>query len=610
MSRIAETMLRELRSGILGLLFRLWSHLGHRRQQQVLLLLMLMVASAFFEVVSLGAILPFLGVLTAQEGAFSQPIVAYLARAFSITTPDQLVMPLALLFAGAALAAGGVRLLLLWTSNRLAFAAGADFSSEVYQRALYQPYCVQIARNSSEVISGTLMKVGGVVSVLQAIPVLASSIVLLAAVTIMLIFIDPIVASAAVVGFGGSYGLVTLVLRRRIKSNSERIACEYDHMVKALQEGLGGIRDVILDGAQPTYCETYRQYDVRLRKALASNAFVAGSPRIVMEALGMALIAALAYGLSLQPGGVANALPMLGALVLGAQRMLPALQNSYSAWVQIAGTQVSLAEVLTILEQPLPEEALRPPPSPLVLEREIRFDNVRFSYGDDGPWVLDGVSLTIKQGTRVGFVGSTGSGKTTTLDLLMGLLDPTEGQVLVDGETISGNRRRAWQLAIAHVPQSLFLADTTFAENIAFGVPRNEIDMKRMRQAAKQAQIDDFIERRPGGYEAVVGERGIRLSGGQRQRIGIARALYKRASVFVFDEATSALDNETERAVMEAIEGLDRDLTIAIIAHRLTTVQHCDQIIEFAHGRIVAIGTYEELLSDSGSFRKLEMAEE
>jgi ATP-binding cassette subfamily B protein len=219
--------------------------------------------------------------------------------------------------------------------------------------------------------------------------------------------------------------------------------------------------------------------------------------------------------------------------------------------------------------------------------------------------VLNDLSFTIRKGTRVGFVGSTGSGKSTALDLLMGLLMPTEGELLVDNEPVTGSRVRAWQRSIAHVPQSIYLADTTLAENIAFGVPREAIDLERVRRAARQAQIAEFIESRLEGYDVSVGERGIRLSGGQRQRIGIARALYKQASVLVFDEATSALDNATEQSVMDAIDGLDRDLTIVLIAHRLTTVRRCDTIIELQNGRLVAQGTYEQLLECSPSFRSM-----
>jgi ATP-binding cassette subfamily B protein len=324
-----------------------------------------------------------------------------------------------------------------------------------------------------------------------------------------------------------------------------------------------------------------------------------------MEAMGMVLIAALAYGISRSAQGIAAALPVLGALAVGAQRLLPALQQVYSGWAGIVGSQASLAKVLELLDQPIAADALPTSQNALIFKKEVRFSEVRFRYAPDAPWVLDRFNVTIRKGTRVGFVGSTGSGKTTVLDLLMGLLAPSEGQLLVDGVPIVGDRVRPWQRAIAHVPQSIFLADTSIAQNIAFGVPPHAIDLDRVRQAAKRAQIAEFIENRPDGYDARVGERGVQLSGGQRQRIGIARALYKQASVLVFDEATSALDSATEQSVMDAIDGLDRELTILLIAHRLSTVRRCDTIVEIGEGRVIAQGTFGDLLETSASFKKM-----
>lgn len=562
-----------------------------------------MLVSAFAEVVSLGAVLPFIGILTAPDRVFNHPIVADVVQAWGIASADQIVLPITVAFATAALIAGAIRILLLWVITRLAVVSGADLSNEVYRRTLYQPYRVHAARNSSDTISGITSKVDiTVFGVLLPLLTLISSSVLLTAVMFALIAIDPVIALVATVGFGASYGLITWLTRHRLERNSRRIAYEQTQVIKALQEGLGGIRDVLLDGTQPVYCDVYRQADHPLRRAHGNNIFISGSPRFAMEALGIVLIAALAYVLSRQVGGVASALPVLGALALGAQRLLPALQQIYSAWANIAGSQASLAGTIELLDQPLPADVLQPASAPLLFQDNIHFNGVYFRYTSDGPWVLDGLNLMIPKGARVGFVGSTGSGKSTTLDLLMGLLIPTEGELLVDGQPIRGNRIRAWQRTIAHVPQSIFLADTTLAENIAFGVPLDAIDMSRVQQAARQAQIADFIESRPDGYHAFVGERGIRLSGGQRQRIGIARALYKQATVLVFDEATSALDNVTEQSVMDAIEGLNRDLTIMLIAHRLTTVRRCDSIVELEHGRVVAQGTYEQLLECSPSF--------
>ncbi len=566
----------------------------------------LILVSAFMEVISLGALLPFLGILVTPDRVLSYPIVADWAQAWGINSADQLILPLTVAFALAALLAGAVRIFLLWANTRLAVTCGLDLSFEVYRRTLYQPYQVHISRNSSGVISGITIKVNGVVfGVLLPLLSLASSTVLLVAIILTLLAIDPMVASVAAIGFGASYVLITWMFRRRLHRNSQCIAYEQDQVIKALQEGLGGIRDVLLDGTQSVYCDVYRKADLPLRLAYGNNAFISGSPRPVMEALGMVLIASLAYALSRHVGGIATALPVLGVLALGAQRLIPALQQIYAAWASIAGSHDLLTDTIKLLDQPLPAELVQPTPQPLSFQHTIRFDAVRFRYTCDGPWVLDGLNLTIPKGARVGFVGSTGCGKSTTLDLLMGLLVPTEGELQIDGEPISGIRVRAWQQTIAHVPQSIFLSDSTLAENIAFGVPREAVDMGRVRQAASQAQIADFIESQPEGYRTFVGERGIRLSGGQRQRIGIARALYRKASVLIFDEATSALDNATEQTVIEAIESLNRDLTILLVAHRLSTVQHCDIIVEIKHGRVVAQGTYKQLLEVSPSFRAM-----
>ena len=587
------------------MLIRLWQQLSARRKRQFAGIVVLTFASALAEVVSLGAVLPFLAVLTVPDKVLKYPFVGALMHLVGVTTSSQLTFALAAGFACAAIVAGALRTLLLRAMTRVAYATGADFSSEVYRRTLYQPYEVQIMRNSSELISGITGKLAETVNILNQMLLLISSSVLVVFIMTALFFINPVVAALAMGSFGSGYALITHLSRKQLRINSQRAAAEHTQVVKALQEGLGGIRDVLLDGTQPVYCDIYRKAEYAMRKAYGNIVFASASPRFAMEALGMVLIAVLAFGLSRTAGGVSSAIPALAALALGAQRLLPVLQQGYAAWATITGGQAALAVTLDLLAQPLPPEALEPAPPPLPFRAAVRFNAVSFRYASGPPWVLDEVNLTIQKGTRVGVVGSTGSGKSTLLDVLMGLLPPTQGELLVDGEPMTSSRVKSWQRAIAHVPQSIFLADRSFSENIAFGVPPAAIDMDRVRLAARQAQIAEFIEARPEGYDAWVGERGIRLSGGQRQRIGIARALYKKASVLVFDEATSALDNATEQSVMDAIEGLDRELTILLIAHRLTTVRRCDVIVELEHGRVVCQGSYDELLKSSPSFRNM-----
>ena len=588
------------------LLLRLFQQLTARRRMQFALLLALMLMSALAEVISLSAVLPFIGVLSAPERVYHFPLVAPLAAYAGFTHAQQLVLPFTIAFAVSALLAGGLRMLLLWFGTRITFACASDLSAEVYRRTLNQPYLVHLSRNSSEVISSTTNKIDGVTfGVIQPLLILCSSAVLLLAITCIMLLVNPYVASVSIAAFGASYGLVTWLSRRRLRRNSEKIAREQTQVIKALQEGLGGIRDVLLDGSQSVYCDIYRKADRPLRRAQGDNVFIAGSPRFVVESVGMVLIAALAYQLSLQAGGLTTALPVLAALALGAQRLLPALQNMYSAWATIVATQATLKDALELLTQHSVQEQDPTSVVPLPFSKDIRFEEVRFRYSADTPWVIDGLNLTIARGSRVGFIGTTGSGKSTTLDVLMGLLTPTHGALLIDGHALQGAQLKAWQRVIAHVPQSIYLADTSIAENIAFGVPLEQIDMHRVRKAAQQAQIAQYIESRPGAYQATVGERGIRLSGGQRQRIGIARALYKQARVLVFDEATSALDNLTEESVMQAIESLDRELTVLIIAHRLSTVRHCDVVVELNMGKVVAQGAFNQHMMQTPAVRQM-----
>lgn len=593
--RLQNTFQFRFSKGFPSILVRLFRHISRRRRYQFALLLCLTLVSSVAEVVSLGVVVPFIGILTHPEKVFNAPLISQIAGWVGITSATGLVLPLTIAFAVAALIAAGLRLLLLWFSIRLANATGADISVEVYRRTLYQPYRVHVARSSSEIISGITQKVVTVTSVLVSLVTVVTAAALFAAILITSFVINPIVALVAVVGFGVSYGVIAWMTRHRLNRNSQCIAQEQTQVVKYLQEGLGAIRDILLDGTQVVYCEVYKKAIRRLQRAIGENRYITIAPRYVMEGIGMVLIAVLAYAFSLQPGGIGAAFPVLGALVLAAQRLLPLLQQLYGNWSYVVGSQAALIDVLDLLEQPLPDDAHQSPPAPLAFQDVICFDNVSFRYGSDGPWVLNGINLTIPKGARIGFVGSTGSGKSTVIDLLMSLLEPTQGRILVDGQPVIGEYRRAWQRAIAHVPQNIFLADGTIAENIAFGEPPEQIDMERVRHAANQAQLSDFIDRCHEGYNTVVGERGVRLSGGQRQRIGIARALYKQETVLIFDEATSALDSKTERVVMQAIENLRPDLTILIVAHRLTTLQNCEKIIEIGQGGVIRIGTYESL---------------
>ena len=557
-----------------------------------------MVSASFAEILSIGAVLPFIAVLTSPERIFRLPAAQPLIQAAGITSATQLLLPLTITFGVAALLSGAMRLLLLWVSTRLSFATGADLSISIYRRTLYQPYAVHVARNSSEVINGISTKANSVIySIIVPLLTLISSSMMLLAILLALLTVDPVIALAAFGGFGLIYAGIIKLTQKQQLLNSQCIARESTQVIKSLQEGLGGIRDVLIDGSQAAYCQIYRNADHPLRKAQGNNTFIGQSPRLGIEALGMMLIALLAYALSQQPHGIAKAIPVLGALALGAQRLLPVLQGAYNSWSTIQGGQVSLQDTLELLDQPLPDYVDQPRGQPLPFSHQIALNNLSFRYSAQTPLVLSNLNLAIPKGSRIGFIGVTGSGKSTLLDIIMGLLQPTAGTIQIDTQPLAATNNRTWQAHIAHVPQAIFLADSTIEENIAFGIPKAKIDHTLVRQAARQAQIADIIESWPKKYQTNVGERGIRLSGGQRQRIGIARAFYKQANVIIFDEATSALDNDTEQAVMQAIESLGNELTILIIAHRLTTLKNCTQIVELADGGIKRTGTYQEIIS-------------
>ncbi len=577
--------------------FRLWGHIDYSRRAQLVVLLGLMVVASFAEVLSLGAVIPFLGVLTSPEKVFMYPAVQPLILILEISEPSKLLLPLTIAFSCAALLNGIMRLLLLWTTTRMSVVIGADLSIDMYRRTLYQPYAIHISRNSSEIINAIATKTGVTIHVLLMSLNMLSSVVILIAILLALLALDTEVALVAMLGLSFIYAGVIGITRRSLLENSEQVARQTGLVIKSLQEGLGGIRDVLLDSTQVAYCEIYRQSDTRARSAQGNSSFLAGAPRFAVEALAMIFIAFLAYFIAREPDGIVRAIPVLGALALGAQRMLPIMQQAFASWASVKSNQASLSDALDLLEQPLPDWAGSPLPAPISFAREIHIESLSFSYGERGPMVLHEVDFVIPRGARIGFIGPSGSGKSTLLDIVMGLLSPSEGQIKIDGEPIKEENRRAWQAHLAHVPQSVFLADTSIEENIAFGVPKNQIDHERVRLAARQAQISKTIEALPDGYETITGERGVRLSGGQRQRIGIARALYKKADVIIFDEATSALDNETELALMQAIETLDAELTILIVAHRTNTLRSCDQIVELKGGRLAWSGTYQQLVT-------------
>jgi ABC-type multidrug transport system fused ATPase/permease subunit len=555
-----------------------------------------MLIASIADIVSIGSIIPFLGILTDPTSVFksaaAQPLITFL----SISQPSELVLPLTLIFGVAVFLAGAVRTMLLWANARLSYALGADISLAIYSKTLHQSYDQHCNRNTSEVIDGMINKTGGVIYCISMLFTFITSIILISIIVFALLISD---ATAAFIVFGGIgilYYAVALRTKKFVAKNSQVIALESSNIIKTLQEGLGGIREVLLNGLQSTYLRTYQLSDRRLRVAQSVNTFAAQSPKYFMETIGLILMAGFAFVITNQGGGVQSTIPVLGALALGAQRLLPAMQQAYLSWSGLIGMQESLAGALELLEQGISQvdesnKLETTEFSSLVLE------NVCFRYEKSEDFIIKNLSISIMKGDRVGIIGSTGSGKSTLLDLMTGLLSPSSGAILINDQQLDIVSKNVWQKMIGYVSQHVYLMDGSIAQNIAFAMEESGMDSRRIQEAAIKAQLIESSENSMQRLRMMVGERGNRISGGQRQRIGIARAIYKNRPILVLDEATSALDYNTENKVMESIKNLDKGVTLIVVAHRLSTLRDCNKIIRIEDGSIVGYGAYEEFVN-------------
>lgn len=579
-----------------SLIVNLLSRLPNRRKWQLFCLFLLMLISTCAEVISIGAIFPFIAMLSAPEKLYFHPLLKDFNVIFQIHSPTELIFPVTVLFILIVIFTGILRTILLWLTNRLTSACGSELSAEVLKRILYKPYISHISQNSSEIIATITHKVNNVVfGVIFPFFTLINSVVLLIAVLIALILIQPIVASATFIILGISYIAIAGYVRVKVKKVSQIAASNQAKILKILQESLGGIRDMILDGNQDLYLKIYQDADVPMRKSTTTYNFINLFPRYAMETIGIVLMAVLAFYMSGDKSSIQKILPVLGTLGIGFQRILPVIQQIYSNWVSIVSNHIQLRDVSNILSSRL--YGNEPNTTPINFSKKIEISGIYFRYNENASYILEDVTFSIPKGSRIGFIGSTGAGKSTLLDIIMGLLVPNRGQIMIDDTILSEDRYRSWQSNVAHVPQFIFLSDASIAENIAFGIPIELIDHVRVQYVAKLALVDEFVQKYPNQYNTVVGERGINLSGGQRQRIGIARALYKNATVLVFDEATSALDTKTEDEIMTAITSFNRSITLLIIAHRLTSLKGCDFIIEIKNGKLYQKELYQVLNS-------------
>ena len=578
-----------------------------RRRFWILTGVMVLVAAS--EILGMSAVLMLLNVLSTPEMVQTQPVLArvYEALGFESTFTFQVALAavvMVVVIGGLVIKAFGT-----YATTRFSMMRGYTVSTKLLSAYLSQPYTWFLNRNSAELGKNVLIEVDGLVArvFLPCLKLIAHALMVVA-ILCFLLMVDPLVTlfSGGVLGLG--YALIYLKFRVRLQKLGEDMIDSYEERYVVAQEATGGIKDVKLMGLEATYVKTFGIASRKTAQSASTVGVLQELPRYLLEAMTFGTLLALILILLVKNGGnITEIVPTLGVIAFSTMRLLPSLQQIYHGLVALRSATTILDTIVTDMAAtpalPIAEASTA---QPMALERELELANVSFAYDQTERPTLRGVDLVIPARTTVGIVGGTGAGKTTLVDLILGLLTPDEGEIRVDGTPVTGETLRAWQKTLGYVPQSIFLTDDTIASNIAFGVPKDQIDMERVERVSRTAALHDFVmSDLPQGYQTLVGERGVRLSGGQRQRIGIARALYRDPTLLIMDEATSALDNITERVVMEAVQKIRSDKTIILIAHRLSTVKTCDTIFLMERGRLMAQGSYDELLAGNETFRRM-----
>lgn len=552
-------------------------------KRKLLLVLALVMIMALIEAAGVVSIMPFLAALSDPKIIEHNHILQKLYYFFASDTPQQFIMYLGIFSLVVVIVSTCIKISTQFALNRFSSLQRHYFSTRLLRIYLKQNYEFFIQRNSSTLIKNILSEVDQLIGsmIIPALNLMSSGVVLLAMIGILLIY-DPVMAISTAGVLAGFYLTIFWLVRKKLDQIGKSFTEANSQRYQSCQEALGGIKDVIINDAKQGYIDIFDQYSRIFARHYATRDTLGQIPLYIIETVGYGSLIILAIILVMSGKDVSHILPVLGLYGFAAYRMLPAAQNVYRAITQIRFSQQAFATLQPEFSLDHREDANPTSSLAITFQKEIKIEGLGFAYPNrlDQP-VLQDFNLTIGKNSSIGIVGKSGSGKSTLMDIMLGLLQPQSGRILVDGIELMPDHWSSWRSIVGYVPQYIYLADKTVAENIAFGVANDKIDMQAVKFAAQQAQIDDFITQQLSyGYETMVGERGVMLSGGQRQRIGIARALYKNPQILFMDEATSALDMETEAAVNEAIQSLSGQKTMVIIAHRESAVAKCDRILQ------------------------------
>lgn len=564
---------------------QLWKILTPLDKRKVIYVLILVMGMAFIESAGVISIMPFLAVLSNPSVIETNSVINKFYVFSNANSSEQLIVYLGIISFIIVVFSTVFKIITQYAVNRFSNLQRHYFSARLLKIYLNQKYEFYIQRNSSVLIKNVLSEVDQLIGtmILPTLTMMSYGVVLLAMTGILLMY-DPVMA----IGTASILAFFYISIYMFVKNKLSRIGAEFTQANKeryqSCQEALAGIKDVIINNAKDGYIEQFEKSSRVFARHIATRETLGQVPLNIIETIGYGSLIGVAVLLVVSGKDVSHVLPVLGLYGFAAYRMLPAAQNIYRAISQLKFSEQVLKVLIPEfeLEKRNSETQLSAHVTTLNFEKSIRLENISFAYPNRlDKQILKDFSLEIKKNESLGIMGKSGSGKSTLMDLMLGLLNPQSGKIYVDDTELNDTNVDEWRNLVGYVPQFIYLADKSVAENIAFGTPKDRIDLEQVKKVAQLAQIDEFVmQNLKNGYEELIGERGVMLSGGQRQRIGIARALYKNPQVLFMDEATSALDIDTEKAVNESIRGLNGKMSIIIIAHRKSAIQACDTIIQ------------------------------
>ena len=576
------------KKNIAAIIFSLWKYFPRKRKIQFFFISALMMLNGFSEIFLLASILPFIKVITNPQSINNNKTIEYLIDLFNIGNNS--ILYITIIFIISIYLASGLRILTLWLSGRYASGLGTDLSLICFEKIINQSYEYHLNKNSSNLISLISKDITSTVSIIQNIINMLTAIISLIFISAGVFIIDRNIFLLTVFCFLGSYFLIILNSKKQLKINSKKIIFLNTNQVKILQESLGSIKDIILNNLYKYYFKNFKANEYKIRRIATQNKFISLFPRYAIEGVSLSFIALLSFIIAINQKNGVISIERVGVLAIGAQRLLPNFQLIYSYWTNIQSNKMALVRVLDCIDKNFYKDT-NLKVEKIIFERSIELKNAFFQYDkNSNKKIINGVNLSILKGDKIGIIGESGCGKSTLLDILNGLLKPQSGNLYIDGIPIYGkddlNKIKMYRKIISYVPQNIFLTDNSIAENIAFGIDKNMIDFNRLNEIVKIVELYDFIHSNNQKYDLKVGEKGIRLSGGQLQRIGIARALYNKSEIIFLDEATSALDNKTEKKIISRLNNLGNNITLIMIAHRLSSLNSCNKILEFKGGEV------------------------